>query len=99
MKRFTIEDAKEFIRVMKLDMRKEKFGKKEILNGLNVEIEHGTVNKETNVTNDDLIMTGKIALAHLREFSNYYELLEKMEKEGNKNKIGRKRMKVYKLKI
>ena len=42
------------------------------LTGLNIELEHGTINPETNVTNDDLEMTAKIALAHLNELPNYY---------------------------
>lgn len=40
--------------------------------GINIELEHGTVNPLTNVTNDDLLITAKIALAHLNEFSDYY---------------------------
>ena len=50
----------------------DKFTLKEFLDGINVELEHGTINPNTNVTNDDLIMTAKIALAHLNEFPNYY---------------------------
>lgn len=50
--------------------------------GMIVELEHGLVDPETNVTNDDLIMTGKIAFAHLKEFSDYYDRLEKMEEEA-----------------
>ena len=49
-----------------------KFTKDEFLDGINIELEHGTVNTLTNVTNDNLIVTAKIALAHLNEFSNYY---------------------------
>ena len=48
------------------------FAAKFVLDGINVELEHGTINPNTNVTNDDLIMTAKIALAHLNEFPNYY---------------------------
>lgn len=44
----------------------------EFLEGINIELEHGTINQKTNVTNDDLITTAKIALAHLNEFPNYY---------------------------
>lgn len=44
----------------------------EFLTGINVELEHGRVNPKTNVTNNDLITTAKIALAHLNEFPNYY---------------------------
>ncbi|MFC1918289.1 DUF5661 family protein [Chloroflexota bacterium] len=50
--------------------------------GLDVELEHGKVDQPTNVTNDDPIMTGKIALAHLNEFPDYYTRLDIMEKEA-----------------
>ena len=50
--------------------------------GLRVELEHGKRDPETDVTNDDEIITGKIALAHLREFPDYYTRLEKMEIEA-----------------
>ncbi|MFC2034574.1 DUF5661 family protein [Chloroflexota bacterium] len=50
--------------------------------GLDVELEHGLVDPHTNVTNDDPIMTGKIALAHLNEFSDYYTRLDRMEREA-----------------
>ena len=49
-----------------------KFTPKEFLDGINIELEHGTINPKTNVTNNDLITTAKIALAHLNEFPNYY---------------------------
>ena len=52
--------------------------------GMEVELEHGTVNPLTNVTNDDVLLTGKIALAHLNEFPDYYTRLLKMEKEAEK---------------
>ena len=50
--------------------------------GLAVELEHGTHDSETNVTDDDLVATGKIALAHLREFPDYYTRLDRMEAEA-----------------
>ena len=50
--------------------------------GLDVELEHGTVDPHTNVTDDDPIMTGKIALAHLNEIKDYYTRLDRMEKEA-----------------
>ncbi len=50
----------------------EKFSLNEFLEGINIELEHGTVAPATNVTNDNLIITAKIALAHLNEFPNYY---------------------------
>lgn len=50
--------------------------------GMDVELEHGLHDPATNVTNDDALITGKIALAHLNEFPDYYTRLEKMEKEA-----------------
>lgn len=47
--------------------------------GMDVELEHGVRDPETNVTNDDTMMTGKIAWAHLKEFPDYYVRLEQME--------------------
>jgi hypothetical protein len=59
-----------------------KFDLEQFRAGLGVELEHGTVNQTTNVTNDDPLMTGKIALAHLTEFPDYYTRLAKMEEEA-----------------
>jgi hypothetical protein len=50
--------------------------------GLEVELEHGAFDPETNVTGDDLVLTGKIAWAHLKEIRDYYTRLDKMEKEA-----------------
>ncbi|MCX4253923.1 MAG: hypothetical protein OSJ63_01465 [Bacilli bacterium] len=55
-----------------LNVQFDKFSLEEFLDGINIELEHGTVDPLTNVTDDDLIMTAKIALAHLNEFENYY---------------------------
>ncbi len=52
--------------------------------GLLVELEHGTKDPETNVTNDDMNLTGKIALAHLKEFPDYYTRLAKLEADADK---------------
>ncbi|MEO0236681.1 MAG: DUF5661 family protein [candidate division WOR-3 bacterium] len=49
--------------------------------GLNVELEHGLRDPQTNVTNDDLLLTAKITLAHLKEFPNYYQKLRLMEEQ------------------
>jgi hypothetical protein len=51
--------------------------------GLQVELEHGARDPETNVTNDDISLTGKIAWAHLKEFPDYYARLDKMEAEAD----------------
>ena len=50
--------------------------------GLEVELEHGMIDPVTNVTGDDLTMTAKIALAHLKEIPDYYTRLKKMETEA-----------------
>ncbi len=49
---------------------------------LDVELEHGISDLQTNVTHDNEMITGKIALAHLNEFSDYYTRLQKMENEA-----------------
>ena len=56
----------------RLNIKFDKFTPFELLEGINIELEHGIINPSTNVTNDDLIMTTKIALAHLNEYPNYY---------------------------
>jgi hypothetical protein len=50
--------------------------------GLEVELEHGAIDPETNVTGDDLVLTGKIAWAHLKEIRDYYTRLDRMETEA-----------------
>jgi hypothetical protein len=52
--------------------------------GMDVELEHGRFDEATNVTDDDPIFTGKIALAHLNEFPDYYTRLQKMEREAER---------------
>ncbi|MFC2069201.1 DUF5661 family protein [Chloroflexota bacterium] len=78
--RFTAEEAKSIGESLSIDWRK--FDVEQYRMGLNVELEHGLRNSNTNVTNDNPIMTGKIALAHLNEFPDYYTRLEIMEKEA-----------------
>ena len=56
----------------KLNIKFDKFTPEELLTGMNIELEHGLINSQTNVTDDDLITTTKIALSHLNEFPNYY---------------------------
>ena len=67
---YNISDAMYAAKI--LGIKFDKFTVEEFLDGINVELEHGTVNPLTNVTNDELFMTAKIALAHLNEFPNYY---------------------------
>ena len=79
-KHFTAEEAKEIGE--KLGITWDKFDVEEFRMGMDVELEHGTVDSNTNVSNDDPLVTGKIALAHLNEIRDYYTRLEKMEEEG-----------------
>lgn len=81
-KSFTVEEAKKI--GDKLGVSWDKFDVDQFRRGMDVELEHGNVDPHTNVTNDDPIMTGKIALAHLNEFADYYDRLEKMEVEAEK---------------
>jgi len=79
-KYFTTQETKEIGDELGIDW--SKFDIEQYRMGLDVELEHGLVDAHTNVTNDDPTMTGKIALAHLNEFPDYYTRLEKMEKEA-----------------
>ena len=65
-----------------LGVRWDKFDLEQFRAGFALELAHGTVNQRTNVTNDDPLMTGKIALAHLTEFPDYYTRLAKLEEEA-----------------
>ena len=56
----------------KLGIEFDKFNFDDLVTGVNIELEHGTINPKTNITNDNLEMTMKIALAHLNEFPDYY---------------------------
>jgi hypothetical protein len=67
-----------------LGIRWDNFDVAQFRAGLDVESEHGTVNPTTDVSHDDPLMTGKIALAHLTEFPDYYTRLAKMETEAKK---------------
>lgn len=81
-KHFTEEQAKEIGE--KIGIAWDKFDVEQFRMGMDVELEHGTEDPNTNVTNDDPLMTGKIALAHLNELPDYYTRLDKMEEEGEK---------------
>lgn len=67
---FNVNDALSASKILGITF--DKFTLEEFLDGINIELEHGNINPKTNVTNNDLIMTSKIALAHLNEFPNYY---------------------------
>jgi len=80
-KHFTAEEAKRIGEKLGIDWKK--FDVEQFRMGMDVELEHGLVDPHTNVTNDDPLVTGKIALAHLNEFADYYTRLDKMEKEAD----------------
>jgi len=79
-KHFSEDEAREIGE--QLGVEWDKFDVEQFRMGIDVELEHGSVNGITNVTSDDPLTTGKIALAHLNEFPDYYTRLEKMEKEA-----------------
>jgi hypothetical protein len=81
-KHITVEEAK--LTGKRLGIKWDKFNVDQYRIGMEVELEHGTVRKLTNVSNDRLLTTGKIALAHLIEIPDYYTRLLKMEKEAKK---------------
>lgn len=81
-KSFTEEEAKKIGETLGITW--DFFDVDQFRRGMDVELEHGTRDPKTNVTNDDAMATGKIALAHLNEIRDYYDRLEKMEIEGEK---------------
>jgi hypothetical protein len=79
---FSLADAREIGEAIGIDWAKSPFDAEQFRMGLEVELEHGRRDSETDVTHDDPIMTGKIALAHLNEFTDYYMRLAEMEAEA-----------------
>jgi len=77
---FTLNQAKAIGEQLSISW--DKFDVAQFRAGLGVELEHGTVDPKTDVTNDDPLKTAKIALAHLTEFPDYYTRLAKMEAEA-----------------
>lgn len=82
-KHFSIQEVKAIGEQLGIDWFKFDVG--QFCRGMDVELEHGWRDPRTNVTDDDPLMTGKIALAHLNEFPDYYTRLDKMEKEAEKH--------------
>ena len=82
-KHFTIEEAKRIGESLGINWNK--FDVEQFRMGLDVELEHGERDPSTNVTQDDEVLTGKIAFAHLNEFPDYYTRLQKMESEAEKS--------------
>jgi len=79
-KHFTLEEAKSIGE--QLGVNWSKWDVEQYRMGMDVELEHGLIDENTNVTGDDPLLTGKIALAHLNEFPDYYTRLHQMETEA-----------------
>ena len=79
---FTTHQARGVGEQIGIDWKKAPFDVEQFRMGMDVELEHGLDNPITNVTDDDPVVTGNIALAHLNEFSDYYMRLDRMETEA-----------------
>ncbi len=81
-KRFSADEARRVGEEIGIDWNSAPFDVEQFRAGMEVELEHGSHDPATNVTDDDPLTTGKIALAHLNEFPDYYTRLAKMEAEA-----------------
>lgn len=79
---FTAEQAREVGERIGIDWATSRFDVGQLRMGMDVELEHGRRDPETNVTDDDIVVTAKIARAHLNEFPDYYARLAVMEAEA-----------------
>jgi len=79
---FSLEQARAVADEIGLDLGAAPFDAEQFRGGMEVELEHGRRDPETNVTGDDPLLTGKIAWAHLKEMADYYDRLAKMEAEA-----------------
>jgi hypothetical protein len=79
---FDAEDARRIGEQIGIDWSTSPFDVEQFRMGMEVELEHGLHDPATNVTDDDAVTTGKIALAHLNEFPDYYTRLQRMEEEA-----------------
>ncbi|URM34742.1 MULTISPECIES: DUF5661 family protein [Bacillaceae] len=79
---FSKEEAAAIALLLGIDFTKTRFDLNEFWMGVNTELEHGKRSSQTNVTGDDPLLTGKIAMAHLNEFPDYYKRLKVLEAEA-----------------
>jgi hypothetical protein len=82
---FTADEARRIGEQIGIDWASSPFDVDQFRRGMDVELEHGLHDPVTNVTGDDSLATGKIALAHLNEFPDYYSRLERMEEEAKRD--------------
>jgi len=87
-RRTTSEEARRVGDTIGVDW--SRFDLEQFRSGMDVEFEHGSHDPQTDVTGDDPILTGKIALAHMKEFPDYYERLERMEAEAEREGAAKK---------
>jgi hypothetical protein len=87
-KSFTAAEARAVGEQIGIDWGSAPFDVEQFRMGMDVELEHGLHDPSTNVTGDDAVTTGKIALAHLNEFPDYYTRLERMEEEAKREHGG-----------
>ena len=78
-RQFTADQAREVGEAIGIDWSSAPFDIDQFRAGMDVELEHGTHDPATDVTGSDPVITGKIALAHLNEFPDYYTRLARME--------------------
>jgi Protein of unknown function (DUF5661) len=76
---FTTEEAGRVAEELGIDWNSAPFDVEQFRIGMDVELEHGRSDPATNVTDDNPLVTGKIALAHLNELPDYYARLARME--------------------
>ncbi len=82
---FSADEARQIGEQIGIDWASAPFDVEQFRRGMNVELEHGLHDLLTNVTGDDPVVTGKIALAHLHEFPDYYSRLEQMEEQAKRD--------------
>ena len=85
-KSFTADEAKKIGEELGINWDNSPFDVEEFRKGLDIELEHGTVSPQTNITDNDSLMTAKITLAHLNEIPDYNTRLLKLEQEAKKGK-------------
>ena len=85
-KKFTSEQAQEVADKIGINFNEADFELEDFRMGMDEEMEHGTHDPQTDVTGDDPVLTGKITLAHLKEFGDYYQRLEEMEHQAKKER-------------
>ena len=83
---FSADEARRVGTEIGIDWGSAPFELEQFRSGMDVELEHGRHDPVTNVTDDDPVVTGKIALAHLNEFPDYYTRLERMEEQAKREK-------------